>query len=228
MVSINLKSKITSFIKSPGVYLGLFAFYLIYYAQLNFDTQKIREREVYVAPPQGILHFTFGNKDAIADLLWVRAIQDFDYCERTLSQGVCKANGWLSQVLLLIAELSPHFRMPMATGVIALDVLVGDPKGAGKLVQKGVANFPNDWPILYRGAYHYIFEEDRPEVAADYLRRAGQNGAPPWVYSLAGKLYEKAGKMELGWALLKELEDSHTDPRIIDRLRQRLESNPAK
>lgn len=224
MESTKRVSEILSLLKSPRLFLGLFSFVLLYFAQVNFDSLQLRESDVYVAPPQGILHFTFGNADAIADLLWVRAIQDFDYCERTISQGVCKANSWLSQVLLLIADLSPHFRMPMATGVIALDVLVGDPKGAGKLVQKSVANFPNDWPILYRGAYHYIFEEDRPQIAADFLRRAGQNGAPPWVYSLAGKLYEKAGKLELGWALLRELEGSKTDPRILERLRQRLEA----
>lgn len=47
---------------------------------LSDNASKVRG--VYVPPPQYIKYLHFGYGEAMADSFWIRAIQDFDYCEK--------------------------------------------------------------------------------------------------------------------------------------------------
>ncbi|MNL16533.1 hypothetical protein D3C87_1375830 [compost metagenome] len=84
--------------------------------------------------------------------------------------------------------------------------------------------FPTDWPILYRAAYHYLYEVNDKKRAAELLIEAGKNGAPSWVFSLAGRLYSDTGKLDLAKALLEQMIREKHDPAIIDRVRKKIES----
>jgi len=174
-------------------------------------------------PPPQITHFTFGFPDQIADQFWLRTIQDFDYCEQKIAENTCRNQGWLYQMLDLITELSPHFRMPHATGPLALTVLISDIEGASKLFDKAVRNFPDDWSILYRAAYQALFEEKNKEKAADLLYRSAKQGAPSWVYALAGRLYSEAGQKELGERIFQEIDQDPNMKTVAERLRKRLD-----
>lgn len=174
-------------------------------------------------PPPQITHFTFGFADQIADQFWVRAIQDFDYCEQKIAENTCRNQGWLYQILDLVTELSPHFRMPHATGPLALTVLISDIEGASKLFDKAVKNFPEDWRILYRAAYQAMLEEKNKEKAAGLLYRAAKYGAPNWVYVLAGRLYSEAGEKELGERIFQEINQDPNMKTVAERLRKRLD-----
>ena len=121
-------------------------------------------------------------------------------------------------------NLSPHFRIPYAAGGLALTVIISDIEGATKIFDKGVKPFPHDWPILYRAAYHYLYEVHDKKRAADLLTQAGKNGAPPWVFTLAGRLYSDAGDTELAESLLQEMKDTHQDPTLIQRLQDKIDS----
>lgn len=46
-------------------------------------SNRAQSRKIYVPPPQYIKHLHFGYAEAMADSFWIRAIQDFDYCENT-------------------------------------------------------------------------------------------------------------------------------------------------
>lgn len=177
-----------------------------------------------LSPPPGIEHFTFGHRDVIADFFWIRAIQDFDYCDQPIAKNLCVGGGWLYRMLETITELSPKFRMPYATGAVALSVMVSDINGAAKIFDKGIQNFPNDWPILYRAAYHYLYEVKDKKKAADLFIRAGRNGAPPWVFSLAGGLYNESNERAAAEAALQEIIKMEVDPLIIKRLQEKLEN----
>ncbi|OFZ15687.1 MAG: hypothetical protein A2Z20_10750, partial [Bdellovibrionales bacterium RBG_16_40_8] len=124
----------------------------------------------YFAPTSAIKYYTFGYNDTVTDLLWLRLIQDYDYCEYAKSKksdsiwsGMQVRNsgcnkGWVFHMLDIITELSPRFRTPYATGGLVLDFLVHDSNGATLIYDKAVIRFPNDWPILYRAGYHYMAE----------------------------------------------------------------------
>ncbi len=177
-------------------------------------------------PPLIIEKFSFGYKDLLADIFWLRTIQDFDYCEERTVTLHCKEQGWLSQMLNLITDLAPKYRIVYATGGLALSVLISDVEGARLFYEKAAKAFPYDWPILYRAAYHNLYEVKNKDRAAEFLVQAGKAGAPPWVFSLAAKLYTEEGKIQLGETLLKDLESQSVDPAVIEKMRTRI--NEAK
>ncbi|MGZ3784200.1 MAG: tetratricopeptide repeat protein [Bdellovibrio sp.] len=182
------------------------------------------DQRVMVSPPALLEKFSFGYQEVIADILWIRAIQDFDYCEMKISTSVCKSNSWLFKMIDTVTNLSPQFRIPYAAGGLALTIIISDIDGATKIFEKGVKAFPKDWPILYRAAYHYLYEVKDKKRAAELLIQAGQNGAPPWVFSLAGRLYSDSGYIELAQSLLNEMIQTKQDPGLIKRLEDKINS----
>lgn len=177
-----------------------------------------------IAPPRGIEHFTFGFEEVMADTLWIRAIQDFDYCDHPLNKQRCHDHSWLFQMLDTITDLSPHFRMPYVSGALALSVLISDIDGATRLFDKAVLAFPDDWHLLYIAAYHYLYEVKNSKKAADLLIRSARNGGPAWLNSLANRLYVDSGNRDLAEALLQDMIKSGQDPELIKRMQQKLES----
>lgn len=191
-------------------------------ASLFLKPQSIEGKRYLIAPPPHLEFFHFGYNEVIADSLWVRAIQDFDYCESQIAQNLCVGNSWLFQMLDSITNLSPHFRVVYATGTLTLSVLISDIEGASKLFDKAVRAFPTDGPILYRAAYHALYEEKNNEKAADLAVRAAQYGGPAWLYSLATRLYTEAGQKELGERLYQDLKAKGEDESLLKRMRDKL------
>lgn len=210
----------------PSLVLGIVAFVCIFFSQQGWKSVEVSERRLLL-PPQGIEHFSFGYSEVVADVFWIRAVQDFDYCEVRIAENVCTNNSWLYQMLDTITNLSPHFRIPYAAGALALTVIISDIDGATKIFDKGVKAFPQDWPILFRAAYHYLYEVKDKQRAAELLVEAGKNGAPPWVYALAGRLYSDTGYLELAQSLLNEMIQTNQDPAVIKRLQDKISSMKA-
>lgn len=204
--------------------LGFFSFLLVMYSQIYAGKGLLDRPRDLMSPPPGIEHFTFGHRDVVADFFWIRAIQDFDYCDQPVAKNLCIGKSWLYRMLNSITELSPKFRMPYATGAVALSVLVSDIEGAARIFDKGVAQYPEDWRILYRAAYHYLYEVKDKKKAADLFIRSGRNGAPPWVFSLAGGLYNESNERVAAEAVLAEMIKTEIDPSIIKRLQEKLAS----
>jgi hypothetical protein len=216
-------SRFFSFHENPSfTLLGFFSFLVVIFSQIYASKGLIDRPRDLLSPPAGIEHFTFGHRDVVADFFWVRAIQDFDYCDHEVGKNLCAGNSWLYRMLNSITELSPKFRMPYATGAVALSVMVSDIDGAAKIFDRGIEVFPNDWPILYRAAYHNLYEVKNKKKAADLFMRAGRNGAPKWVFSLAGGLYNEADDRAAAEAVLSEMIKTEVDPVIIKRLEEKL------
>lgn len=208
----------------PSILLGIFSIVLIALSVGKLSTGNVGSARNLVAPIPNMEKFSFGYAEVLADILWIRALQDFDYCESTGNNNKCRGNSWLYQMLDAITNLSTDFRIPYATGGLALSVLVGDTPGATKFFDKGVTSFPHDWPILYRAAYHYLYEVNDKKKAAELLIQAGKNGAPQWVFTLAGRLYSDSGNLDLAEAMLIEMRKSKQDAILIERLQKKIES----
>ena len=178
---------------------------------------------VFVAPPHGLEHFHFGFHYALADLFWMRSLQDFDFCESTGQQSKCRQSGWLFQMLDVITDLDPKFRVAYSAGGLALTVIISDVTGASRIFDKGVQAFPKNWPLLYRAAYHALYEERNFVKAADLMKQAGQNGGPDWVFELAGRLYTQSGQRELAERMLSEMDSSNLDEEMKEKMRQRFQ-----
>ena len=104
-----------------------------------------------------------------------------------------------------ITELSPDFQGAYQLGALFLSVVVDDRRGAQLLFEKGLRRFPENGSLAYQAAYHYLYELQDPHRAAQLLEMAGRSGVtPPWVFSLAARLYSKSGQVELGIQVLEE------------------------
>lgn len=204
---------------------GIFAFILLGWSFfLGQRLEVMSQARQLIPPPQHIERMSFGFNEVMADSLWIRAVQDFDYCEQQIANNICKNNSWLYLMLDAITNLSPSFRMPYATGSLALTIIISDIDGATKIFDKAVKAFPKDWPILYRAAYHYLYEVKDKKRAAELLIQAGQNGAPPWVFALAGRLYSDSGSLDLAESLLQQMITEGQDPAVIKRLQDKINS----
>lgn len=198
------------------------------------------QRSYKLAPPVGIKSVTLGYNELLADTLWIRVIQDIDYCESentvksynpgikadealtvTLRPSRCD-RGWVFQYLDLITDLAPKFRSVYFNGATNLAVAVDDREGARLLVEKGLKQFPKEWRLAYLGSYIYLFEFQKPERAADLLLQASQNGGPSWLPVLASRLYSSAGRKALGRSVLEEFIKAHPGGTGEKRARERL------
>ncbi len=207
----------------PSLTLGIAAFILWVFTNLN-SSFKDNPVSLFIAPPKNINRLTFGLKDVITDSLWIRAIQGLDSCDKSIGKNLCQNESWLYKMIDAITELSPEFRIPYAAGSLALTILISDIDGATKIFEKAAKAFPKDWPMLYRAAYHYLYEVKDKKRAAELLVQAGKSGAPNWVFSLAGRLYSDDGELQLAENLLAEMKATDQDERIIKRLEEKIES----
>ena len=103
-----------------------------------------------------------------------------------------------------LTDLDPRFRMPHAVGGMNLSVLLNDFEGATIIFDKAVNRFPTDWAILYRAAYHYLFDLNDRERASETMLRAAENGGPYWLRFTAARLYSQEGQIEFGVKLLED------------------------
>jgi hypothetical protein len=202
---------------------------------------------VLLYPPQMIAQFTFGYAELAADILWIRVVQDFDLCDQSntalsrpqlppalggkQAQASRCNESWVYHMIDSITEMAPKFRIPYETGATMLSILVDDRIGAQKIFEKGVKRFPTNWKLHYGLGYHYLYEIQDVPAAAREIALAAENGAPAWVYALAGKLYSKSGQAEVGISVLKDalskVEEGPDAERIKMRLNQ-LETQLAK
>lgn len=208
----------------PNIFWGGLFLSLLILSKLVLPKSSGEGTPLYISPPKPIQYFMFGFKEQGADALWLRSIQDIDYCEKKVSATNCRGKSWLFNVFDVATDLSPEFRMVYAIGTLALSILVSDVEGASLLFDKAIKYFPNDWPMLYRAAYHALYETKDKNKAAQYLIRAGKAGAPEWVFSLAGRIYTDAGAIELAEQILLDLKRNNQAKEVIDRLEAKIEN----
>jgi hypothetical protein len=193
-------------------------------------------------PPENLEHFAFGFRDSIADSLWLRWIQDNDTCQTykmvqaapaiPLQEGMTRFtsprhkicdNSWSFKMLDATTKLAPRFMMPYEAGAITLSVMVEDYEGAKVMFDRGIEVYPHDWNILYRAAYHYLFDRQDFSRAAELLTRAGEEGAPSWVRMLAARLYAKSGQRDLAVSVLEAYKKTLQDEKAVKTVQKRID-----
>ncbi len=184
---------------------------------------KEKKRSDYIAPPLAIRNLTVGMKYVMADLLWLRALQDFDYCDQKINEVECRSKSWLFQTLDVATEIDPVFEaIRYRFAGLALTIVISDYAGASIIFDKAVAQHPRDWPLNYAAGYHALYEEKNKLKAAKLYEMAARHGAPAWVYSLAGRLRADEGDLEYTRQILQEMIETNQDELIINRLKKKI------
>jgi hypothetical protein len=205
----------------------------------GYQVQNKNTLKVY--PTKALQYFHFGHKNSMADIFWLNTIQNMDYCENASAppaynpgvgvDAVLKADvkpsrcdkGWVFQMMDFITDVSPKFEAVYELGAVNLSVVVDDRAGAKIIFDKGLEQFPNNWVLSYRAAYHYLFDLQKPGRAGDLLMQAYKNGGPDFLPTLASRLYSKVGRAMLGYTTLKHFIETNPDSPTIDRAKTRLE-----
>ena len=174
-----------------------------------------------------IKYFSFGNNNQIADFFWIGFLQELDaFNELKISDThLCPDNtsSWHFHIINVAMDLDSKFHELALYAPLLISVTISDSKGASILFDKAVANYPDDWKILYRAAFQAQIEEKNKAKAADLLYRAGQKGAPKWVMSLAGGFYNESGNRAMAEQIYSELISEAKDPETAQRLRKKLD-----
>jgi hypothetical protein len=206
-------------------------------------SDKLSESKPNVLPPKFLNQASFGFKLVIADSLWLRVLQQDDFCEvkkdkaafnpAILLEDALKAKlspsrchkGWVYNMLDVITDLNPHFTWVYKMGGIMLSIGVDDREGARLIFEKGIAYDPTDWLMLYRAAYHYIFEVQDAVRARQILALASQNKEAPAIVSiLAARLENSAGRTQMAIETLTDyLKTAKPDTETYNHARFRLE-----
>ncbi|MBC7420286.1 MAG: hypothetical protein H7328_06110 [Bdellovibrio sp.] len=209
------------FLSPMGLILGSAFLFLV---QLVLTKPMPVKRSEYLPPPQIIQNMAVGLNIQMADSFWLRALQDFDYCDQPLNSTECKGESWLYHVVDLTTDLDKKFRDAYFFGAMSLSVLVSDYDGASKIFDKGILQFPNDWQLNYAAGYHVLFEENNKAKAAKLYYAAAENGAPGWVKVLAGRLANEGGEKEFAAQILEQMIKTSQKPELIERLQKKLSS----
>lgn len=196
---------------------------LFFFITLALSRPQEQKRSEYIPPPLAVKNLVVGMQYAFADSLWLRAVQDFDYCEQKTNEHECKSKSWLFQTLNLATEVDPVFEPTMyRSGGLALSVIISDYEGASVIFDKAVAQYPDDWNIAYAAAYHALYDLKDKMKAARLYEQAAKHGAPTWVYTLAGRLAVDEGEIEYSRKILEEMIATNKDEVIINRLKQKI------
>jgi hypothetical protein len=195
---------------------------LFFLAQRFFLYPKVFERTDYISPPLEIKYLSAGFSTQMSDSFWLRAIQDFDFCDQKKNQEECLGKSWLFNVINLTVDLDTKFLEAYYFGGIALTVLISDYIGASVIFDKGVEFFPKDWNLLYLAGYHvYFHEKDKLKASKLYLA-AAENGAPEWVRLMAGRLAGEGGDLNQAKFILQQLKDLKMNPKWIEKLDKKI------
>ena len=187
----------------------------------------------HLLPAASLPLFALGYNEILGDTLWLRTIQDFDYCEARLNakvkaQDVKCQRGWVYHMIDSVTELAPRFRQPYLSGALMLTVVVNDIEGSSAIFDKAVKRFPNDGPLAFAAAYQALIEEKNPAKASDLLIVAGRNGQPPWVFALAARLQQREGQLILAQTILQQAKELNLSGPGAERIQQRLDDVEAE
>lgn len=144
----------------------------------------------YILPSSVVSNLSFGFKNILADLYWVKAIQDFSVWDG-------KDSFYLQEYKNIVA-LDPYFSYPYLLGILTFtSKSVNDKNGELSLletieptIQIGIKNLPNNWEIpFYMGTGFQLTKN--PEKALYYLKIAASNPEAPERVQAIYKSYLK-------------------------------------
>ncbi len=209
------------FLKSSLGLICLSAFCFLFVAV--FQIPHALKRSDYIAPPNLITHLSVGTRIQMSDSFWLRAMQDFEYCDSPNNEKECSGKSWLYKIINAVTELDPNFFEAHYYGALALSVIISDYEGASAIFDKAVIQFPKNWMLLYNAGYHALVEEKNKLKASKLYFEAGKLGAPSWVAMMAGKLAADSGDIDYSAQILEGMISMNQQPEYVERLKKKLE-----
>lgn len=161
---------------------------------------------------------TFGYSRAAGVLLWLRFLQQTPPRKVELHQV-----SWIYRDLDALTELDPEFYPAYEHGGIFLSVITEDKRGAEQVMLKGTKVFPERWRIRAFLAYHYQYELDEQDKAAEQYRiGATLPGAPYLLGMIASSYIKKSQGRKQSVQFLENMLKDASDPQIIKKFKDKV------
>jgi hypothetical protein len=161
---------------------------------------------------------TFGYGRAASVMLWLRFLQ------QTPPRKVEKNQvSWIYRDLDALTEIDPEFYPAYEHGGIFLSVVTEDKRGAEQIMLKGTKVFPDRWRIRAYLGYHYQYElEDHEKAAEQYRIGAMLPGAPYILGLIASSYIKKAQGRDQSIQFLEGMVREATDPGMRKKFEDKL------
>lgn len=197
------------------------------------QTQRYQDR--YYLPPPNILRLaSLGHREALADLVWIAALNNFG--RELIHRGGAR---YVFQYADAALALDPDFRrvylwIGTTSMYRATAPTLQAAERAAKYLVRAAERFPDDGEIMWQAAAHFSYEmpplTDNPEAAAEYKRRglpyleaaALLGGGPPWLGLVAASNMARLGEQERAIHHLTQLYLSAPDADTKAQIRERL------
>jgi hypothetical protein len=140
-----------------------------------------RAELIYLPPTTFLRTVSLGYQQALADLLWFRAISYFGRHYRS-----DRIYSWLASMCNAVTDLDPRAEYVYRFGGVILPWEADQVDDGIALLQKGARNIPESWQLHYMLGFSYYFFRGDLAAASRTLRKASfLPGAPEYVTRLA-------------------------------------------
>jgi len=161
------------------------------------------EPPVYLPDVRFLRIASLGYDNALADVLWFRTIDYFGAHFRG-----DRLYPWLARMCDLVTDMDPGAEHVYRFAGFILPWEAQMPDEGIRLLEKGVAQFPDSWQLnFYLGFSKFYFRDDL-EGALPYMRRAAElPGAHAYVTRMAAMMYTQKYGTDTAREFLVELRD---------------------
>jgi len=209
------------------------------------------EDRYYLPPPVWLQAFSLGYNEALADVLWIKAVVYFGglykRSTRADNRGTTERRSAVhtARYVTAITDLDPHFVKAYVIGSRFVlyhkrKLMKETVEAAIEVLERGAEVFPDNGEIAFSLGFFYYYElppqlDDRDqrrasrERGASLLRRAAtMDGAPPYTGLLGARIMRREGLDELVVEHLETLLVTETDPTIRRSLEHQLRQELGK
>lgn len=169
------------------------------------------EELLYLPNGKHLRLMSVGQASLLADAIYIWAIQYYSNYERK------DRYRYVEHVFGdVIAELDPHYIDPYWMGALIMTVEAGDLEAGLRLLDKGIANNPDQWILPYLAGWE-AYRGGKLQRAAAYFAAAAEiPGAPHAVRRMRAGVVSRAGNLRLALELWEEVRvDPESDPASV-------------
>lgn len=187
-------------------------------------TKLVRE-SLYISSPAALKRMSLGYTGLMADIYWTRAVQYFGSHHRRSAEEY----NLLAPLLDITTTLDPKLIIAYRFGATFLAEPppqgAGQPEKAVELVQRGIANHPDDWHLYYDLGFLQAWElHDYVGAAKTFAQGAQLKNSNPLLKVLAAAYASRGGDLETSRLLWESTYQTAGNEQIRNNALQHLQS----
>lgn len=179
---------------------------------------KIESGPVYLPQAKYLRPMSLGYQNALADLIWFRAISYFGAHYRS-----DRTYPWLGSMCDLVTDLDPRAEYVYRFGGLILPWEAGHVDAGIEILEKGVRALPDSLQLSYILGFTYFFFKADNQKALVHLRHAAAlPGAHPGIARMVALLSAETLAPEDSIRFLSDLESNVDSPKVREVIHENL------